>query len=626
VMEEADWKSRYPAAFIEGINAKGYDEFDVVIDVRSQDTFRFISSALSKRFQPEQYLSIVSEQGGYILLNGTSKDALYSEKYKNLNSLGIGFTEQDKILSSKLFYINLGLLPEKVKLIEAAGMQIIPRTAGYAGWNDWKFAKAVLEDYKQLKTVPTYALFSGEETIGFDEGTAFIVDYLKTNGVTVGLIENTTQLQNIMQEGLVDIVIKTDYKAVRVFTVWGYIQNRYQYYGYESSEEIENTLFRAVVERNIRILYFKPMKEFKDNHTYITDIDEYKKLFNNVESRIAEHNFTVGQASVMKPYDPGRLANILLGLGCAAAAVLLIKTILPIGRKTKAILFTLSVFAVLGANLLRPDLAGLITSFAAAVIFACLATIYIMKQSKYYAGVIDKNEKLMTIINKGILVLTGGVAISILGGILTAAPISNIGHMLELDIFRGVKLAQILPLVFFPLAYLAYFGYGSMKKKPGELEFGDLKDMMNSSIKIWMVIIGMAGAAVGVYYILRTGHDSELMPSTFEMLLRNTLEQDLIARPRTKEFLFAFPAILMLVYTSIRQFKIWPIIFGLASVIGLTSVINTFMHIRTPLYLGLARTGYSWSLGILIGILGILLFEGIYLLYKKKKGSVLPDA
>ena len=160
-----------------------------------------------------------------------------------------------------------------------------------------------------------------------------------------------------------------------------------------------------------------------------------------------------------------------------------------------------------------------------------------------------------------------------------------------------------------------------MKTTSGKLEIRDLKDMMNSSIKIWMVVIGVIAAAVGVYYISRTGNDSEIAPSTFEMLMRNTLEATLLARPRTKEFLFAFPTIMLLVYTSIRGFKVWPIIFGVSSVIGLTSVVNTFMHIRTPFYLGLARTGYSLVIGMAIGIICILVFEGIYILYKKLQGK-----
>ena len=90
---------------------------------------------------------------------------------------------------------------------------------------------------------------------------------------------------------------------------------------------------------------------------------------------------------------------------------------------------------------------------------------------------------------------------------MTAAPISSVNYMLEIDIFRGVKLAQLLPLAFYIIAYLAYYGFGKSKSTPGRLELGDLKDLMNASIKVWMVVIGALLLGVGAYYILRTGHD-----------------------------------------------------------------------------------------------------------------------
>jgi hypothetical protein len=212
--------------------------------------------------------------------------------------------------------------------------------------------------------------------------------------------------------------------------------------------------------------------------------------------------------------------------------------------------------------------------------------------------------------------LAGVVVLSMCGGVLTAAPLSSINYLLEIDIFRGVKLAQIAPIAFFAVAYLAYFGFGNQKRKPGQLEFHDLKEMMNTPIRVWMVLIGLVFVAGGVYYILRTGHEV-LEVSRVEMLLRNELEELLVARPRTKEFLFAFPAVMLMVYASCRRFPFWPIVFGLCGVVGVTSVINTFMHLRSPLYLGFARTGYSFVFGLIIGLVGILLFELCHRLYRR---------
>jgi hypothetical protein len=97
--------------------------------------------------------------------------------------------------------------------------------------------------------------------------------------------------------------------------------------------------------------------------------------------------------------------------------------------------------------------------------------------------------------------------------------------------------------------------------------------------------------------------------SDVEMIFRNDLETLLLARPRTKEFLVAFPGVMLAVYCAVRRLPFWTALFGLAGTIGMTSVCNTFMHIRTPLYLGFVRTGYSLLLGAAAGAAYILCFE-----------------
>jgi len=618
VMRDADWEAAYPEEFIREFKAVGYDRFDVLIEAASAEAFDFIANGVRTRYQPENYFIWQGEDGGYIVLNGTAKQTLYSEKHKLMSSIKKGFIEKDDIVSSKLMYVSFGLLPSKVELVKAAGMEIIPRTASYSGWNDRKYAEAVIESYKELGKAPEYLIVGGEAVIGYDDGIETALAYIKENNITMGMIEHTTQLQHVLQLGVDEVVRSTGYDAVRIFSVWDYIQYRYRYYGYEGAKEIENTLFRAIVERNIRVIYFKPIKETNDQHTYVTDLDEYKTMFSNLETRLAEHGIKPGsKASVMNQYVVSLWAKVVMAWGCVAAAVLLIRAILPIGRRLKAGLFLLGALGVVGAYAVMPGYAELVGSFAAAVIFPCVAVLFIVRQSKEFADTLDQRESLPKIIGLGTATLACSVAISLIGGVMTAAPISSVNFMLEIDIFRGVKLAQLLPLAFFILAYLAYYGFGAEKKHPGTLEYNDLKDMMNASIRIWMAVLGIVLLGVGYYYIERTGHDSSIQVSSIEMIIRNKLEDILIARPRSKEFLFAFPSVIMLAYTSIRKFKLWPILFGLASVIGMTSVANTFMHIRTPLYLGFIRTGYSLLFGVVIGIAGVLVFEAAHMLYKK---------
>ena len=617
ITKQANWRDQYPAELVAALDSKGFDAYDVLVELDNKETSDFVLNALNERLQPDKYFFVKSGDRGFAVINGTADITLYTEKYKEMNSKNVGFMENVDYDSSKIMYISLGFLPEQVKLIQDAGMEIVPRTSSYNGWNDKKFANAVIAGYKKYNIDPKYIIVGGEAVIGYDDGVGTAEEYLNKNHVAIGLIENTNQLQNIMQFGVEDIAKANNYNTVRVFSVWNYIQNRYQYYGYPGAEEIENTLFRAVTERNIRVIYFKPIMEFKDLHTYVTDPAVYEQMFGSLNTRLSKHNLSLGDATVMANQQVGGLLKLILGFGAILSGILLVDAFLPINRKIKIWLTAIGFLGVAGVYMLLPNWLDIITSFSSAVIFGCLAVTLYTKFSKDFSDRLDKDTKLSKIIILAIITLVFSVGLAFIGGLFTAAPISSVNYMLEINSFRGVKAAQLLPIAYFAIAYLAYFGFGHRKEKPGKLEFLDIKDMINTNIKIWMVLFAAVIGAVGVYYITRTGNDSPIQVSSFEMLFRNKLEDILVARPRTKEFLFAFPAIMMMVYASIRKFKLWTIIFGLSGVLGVTSVANTFMHIRTPLYLGFYRTGYSLLFGIIVGVAAIVIFEAIYKIYLK---------
>ncbi len=622
ITKQADWRDQYPSALVSELEKNGFDSYDVLIELDNSETSNFVLTAIKERLQPEMYFIVKTEEKGFAILDGTSDVTLYTEKYKEMNSKNAGFMEKVDIEGSKLMYISLGFLPEKVKIIQAAGMEIVPRTLSYNGWNDTKYAKAVISEYEKYNIKPKYIIVGGEAVIGYDDGVETAEAYLNKNNIAIGLIENTTQLQNIMQYGVEDIAKANNYNTVRIFSVWNYIQNRYQYYGYPGAEEIENTLFRAVTERNIRVIYFKPVMAFKDLHTYITDPEVYENMFENLKTRLGENNISFGDATIMSNQQINPFLKLILGFGCIFSGILLVDAFLPINRKTKVVLATIGFLGVVGAYLLLPNWIALIESFSAAVIFGCIAVTLYTKISKDCADQLERDTKLPRIILLAAMTLVLSVLVALIGGMFTAAPISSVNYMLEINTFRGVKAAQLLPIAYFAIAYLAYFGFGNRKERPGKLEFLDIKDMINTNVKVWMVLLAAVLGAVGAYYIIRTGHDSSIQVSSFEMIFRNELENVLVARPRTKEFLFAFPAIMLMVYSSIRGFKLWTIVFGLSGVLGVTSVINTFMHIRTPLYLGFFRTGYSLIIGVIVGVIGILIFEAVhkgYLKYFKKR-------
>ncbi len=206
---------------------------------------------------------------------------------------------------------------------------------------------------------------------------------------------------------------------------------------------------------------------------------------------------------------------------------------------------------------------------------------------------------------------------------MTAAPLSSTAFMLEIGIFRGVKLAQLVPLAFFCVLFLSYYGIFEKERASDTLHFGDITTALQWTIPVWALLVLGVIAAAGYYYLARTGHESDVSVSTLEIVFRNDLENLLLARPRTKEFLVAFPGVMLAVYCAVRRMPFFTAVFGLAGTIGMTSVCNTFMHIRTPLYLGFVRTGYSLVLGIVLGIVYMVCFELLLRLWGRAREKFL---
>ncbi len=621
VMQDAGWREEYPEAFAAGIEDFGVDRFDVLVEAEGKEAVDFVVPALRERFPAESFFCYQEGDSAYILMDGTAGDALYGGKGAYTNTKNKGFVEREDLLSSKLMYVSLGLLPEKVEAIQAAGMAIVPRTLCYAGHNDTRYAQASVAGYEKHGITPAYIIAGGEALLGYDEGGDFVRDYMERTGASLGMIETNVQRENIKQTGVEETAQATGCNAVRVFSMWDYVQYRYAYYGYEGAEEVANCIYRAIVERNIRAVYFKMVKATDDLHVYITDPEVYRDLFDSLDQRLAAHGISRGRASVMEDYQVPSLALLAVGLGAGVGGALLPDTFLPMKRKWTLLLTGAAVVCVAGAWKVLPNSFRLLASFASAVVFACLAAAFFLMAAKRTGQKLDQNAGLLKILPRSIAILAIAVAISMAGAMMTAAPLSSTGFMLEMGIFRGVKAAQLLPLAFFCLLFVSYYGLFEKDRKNDHLDPRDIFTALGWTIPMWAVLLMAVVGLAGFYYLARTGHETGVTISDTEMIFRNDLEYLLLARPRTKEFLVAFPGIMLAVYCAVRRLPFWTALFGLAGTIGLTSVCNTFMHIRTPLYLGFVRTAYSLLLGILVGALMIAGFELLLRLYRVLAGK-----
>lgn len=613
LVKEYNWQDDYNQKIVSAIMKNKINPADVIVTIKDKEIYGYIVSGLEERYPQNFYETYFLDNVYYIVLNGTNDDLYFGGIEKVINLSGKGVYEYSKVVDSRLMNIGIGYDPEKISIIKEAGLDVVLRPINFPTYNE-KLADAYKAANERYGLEPRIYIVHGKEFfLGYPGNEGSLLNYIKENNIAIALIESSTQREHLGQEGLNKLIKDSNYQALRTFTMWDYIRERNKYYNYEGAEEIENTMFRAITERNIRVIYFKPFFEEKGSKVFLTDADEYEKTFISLQNRLSKHSISLGKAEAMEYFAIGTKRMAVLSFGITLAAVMLFIKMFNI-KKSKANYLYLFALPAGVVPLVMRNIAEKGFAFAAAVVFSGLAIYFFMIQIKKIYEAKEKYSNARIMVRSGI-VLIGSAAISLAGAVFVDSMLADVKYMLEMDIFRGVKFAQILPFGIFLIMFIIYI----MNKEDDSVKsiVNTTVKFLNKEIKIYYgILAGIIGVAAYIY-ISRTGHETDIQPSDFEMISRNFMEYVLIARPRTKEFLIAFPAIFAAVFAASKKSELFTGIFMLAGAMGTSSVINTFSHIRTPIYLSFARTIIALLFGIIIGCVLVLICDLCYRLFMK---------
>jgi prepilin signal peptidase PulO-like enzyme (type II secretory pathway) len=95
-----------------------------------------------------------------------------------------------------------------------------------------------------------------------------------------------------------------------------------------------------------------------------------------------------------------------------------------------------------------------------------------------------------------------------------------------------------------------------------------------------------------------------------ELKMRAFLEQAMYARPRSKELFIGHPAFLL---AAMAWYKKWPTVLLFVLVMGATigqgSMVETFAHMRTPIYMSFMRGLGGLVLGAVLGVVCMLAIQ-----------------
>ncbi len=493
--------------------------------------------------------------------------------------------------------MDLGMPTDEMQEVNEAGFFVLARPTNYIGCTpedvDAVFHR--LENYRISEIV-----FSGSQMLGAPKSLQTTIDRFKERNFVLGLIEDTTQLQFYQQDGLAEVPKGIGYDHVA------------RLYAIPKDEQPKLKIETAVerwantdMERNIRInllrTYEKPapgMTLFETNMHYIEATAEAVK----------SHGFTLGPAGTFESWYAPRLLRAVLMLGVAAAAVLYLSLITH--RLQPRTLYAL--FALLAFVFAAPILMGsgtkmrILAAFLSANLFPALAVIWQLDRIRAMEP--DAKAPLWRIIGTAAVALFVTGALSYIGAAYLSGVLADVEYFLEFSIYRGIKLTFVLPIVLVAIAFLTRYDIFDGRMDEGHGVLAQMRQILDMPVKLKSLLIFVLVALAGVVFVARSGHTSGMPVSGLEIKFRTLLEQAFYARPRSKELMIGHPAFMLAALAWCRK---WPtmLLFALVLVatIGQGSMVETFAHMRTPVYMSFVRGIGGLVLGCGIGALLMVL-------------------
>ena len=494
---------------------------------------------------------------------------------------------------------NIGLPSDEMRAVNAAGFDVIARPSNYYDCTP----DDVQSVFRRMDGIRVSAIvFSGQQALGTPKALQTTIDEMRERNIPLGLIEDVTQLQFYRQQGMDEIAKGLGYDRVR------------RLYAIPRDEmkklKIDAAVERWVTtdeERNIRINLLRIYEEPAPNRSLLETNLNY---FAGTRAALEAHGFAIGRAGTFRLYEPSRILRALAIMGTAAAGVLYLSLVIPaLNRRKKTILLFFIAAALL---CMVPVLMGagskvrLLAALASANLFPALAMTVLLDllRTRRFPAHVSTGR----VVGAGLVLLGITSALSLIGAFYLSGALTDTRYLLEFDIFRGIKLTFVLPMILVAVAFMQRFDIfdGQFDASAGVL--GQVRAILRTPVRVGSLLGGLALLGALAVLVLRSGHTAGMPVPGIELKMRAFLEQLFYARPRTKEFLIGHPAFLLALYAAAQRWKTW-ILFGLvlAATIGQGSMVETFAHMRTPIEMSLVRGIGGVALGGAIGAVLVLL-------------------
>ena len=313
-------------------------------------------------------------------------------------------------------------------------------------------------------------------------------------------------------------------------------------------------------EYNVRGLYVNPL--FTDD-----DIGANQDYLRGIIQGLTSHGYGISSiASAYPRWYPPPLVQGLVGL----AVSLLMLIFLPYKRVP---IFLLYLAVVLSLFILNMTPLRTTTNVLWSLGLAILASFVFLSAFR------SARHPLMGY--SLIIFLTAVAALGI------ALLMSDYNAIMEYTFFRGVKVQYLLPLLI--MAVVLWSDY---------LNLSGLRSLRKVRLSVPQILLAAVLASFLALYLFRSGNIDTI--SGIESQARLAMGRILQVRPRFKELAGNALIIFAMLYGSRLNRQLRNLIL-LSGTIAPISVVNSFMHFRTPIALSLLRVFHGAWIGMIIG-------------------------
>ncbi len=484
--------------------------------------------------------------------------------------------------------VNLGIgLPENiVNRLSSKGFSIVARMENrILKEEDLNFI------FQYIPPCCTTLVFSGmnNEVLGYPDLLEQTASIMEQKNLYLGFIE-VADLENL-QKGAVTVAGHNITRVVRVISMSSAYQDKLKL------DQIIDMWNLAVTERNMRLLYLRPLSKPVDKMTPLESNLYYLQL---CKETILASGYKTGGTEGMSYFSPPTVLKFFSGLGAICAGILILASIFQLSFKHSLLTAFVCVLALLAGLVLAGSFMSKLCALMAGMIFPLFAIIFGFPG--LFSGTKFSGKNHMFFALKTVWIVS---FLTIIGSIITMSMVSSTKFFLTVERFKGVKFIMTVPIFLIIIFYIYALTGGNKLQN----FFKKIRAFLEKPVYLWQICAIVIIALGGVFYLLRTGNTTVVPVSDFERNIRSLLDALLIVRPRFKDFLIGEPALFLTAYLWSKGHYRYLWIFLALACLGQADIVDTFAHLHTPLLVSLLRVFHGLWIGSLTGFLGSLLYN-----------------